>query len=206
MLDKKTSKALRARFEHCLGEWDWKFVADQLLDQYLARNCRDLQSDGPAMLRQDIESFEMLEVQLAGNFFGKKSADCLVIGDDLGIVRGTASGAKSVLYEKESIAFFNSQGMENAALLDDLDGWGKEKYRRILFLYPMEALMNVQNVQNLRTYLKTAYDALGNRGRIMILDRIQYQDDFVCQYVDLGAEIETVERYGKNSFILVVAP
>jgi hypothetical protein len=146
----------------------------------------------------------MSELCAVRDFFGKKPGDCLVIGDELGIIKSEFPKSVFVSYSEESV-FESGESVKDFGSLDDLS-WGDKKYNRIVFLNMMDALIHKQQVQFLRKYLQTAYNALKKTGEILILDRRQYQDDFICQYVMLGAEIGSVSAYGKNHLLLRVLP
>ena len=70
----------------------------------------------------------------------------------------------------------------------------------------MEQLQRTGTVRNLGLCLKKLLELCSPKGSILIVDRRRVQDDFVCQFVSLGAEIEDLEQLGEDDFRLLVRP
>lgn len=197
---------LQKRFAKQLEGLDQEKLKEELYCRFLLTNANHILREGSIFLEKlpglsDPAELRSIEQFLQG---AKKKEKLLLIGDEMGLFCQAFSDAAFVFYQQQSIDFAVSEGIKEAAFLDDAN-WGGESFQRIAVLNLMGGLISRASVAKLRFFLEKVYNLAGRKGRILIFDKNEYQDDFVCQCVDIGAEIEALETTCR-SFILRILP
>lgn len=185
---------------------DWEKLKEEVFCRFLFTNASHILREGRPFLEKLPNLADPTEFGLVDSFLqeAKKKDRILIIGDEFGLCCNRFPEAAFVFGMQQSADFAVSEGIKEVALLDDAS-WGGEVFQRIVILNLMSCLINRGWVSRLRFFLERVYQLAGRKGRILIFDKNEYQDDFVCQFVDIGAEVEAIEST-RRSFLLRILP
>jgi hypothetical protein len=205
MFDKETVKVLKEQFSSSIGKHSWPSLGEQLLCQFLIQNKNEIYKSGVPFLEGVIKSFEINSLKAVSSFMKASQKNSLILGDELDLLSAKFSGAEFVYYGMEIYNHKKQDNKEAVFLLDDGD-FDQTKRDVIVIIGLMDFLREGTRVHNLPLVLKTCFGLLEKKGKILILDKIIYQDDFLCHFVSMNAEIESIDRYGQNDFSLIINP
>ncbi|MBW7875344.1 MAG: hypothetical protein H3C47_05090 [Candidatus Cloacimonetes bacterium] len=206
MLDQDAIQYFKQYFSRRLPQYDWDFLREQVFCQFLVNNWQEITRSKGQFLEKFVESLSMRDMAVVAGFLGKSPRGAVLIaGDELGFVRSRYSKAHILCYSEESAQDAKEANHSTVYLLKDFTPQ-QGCYDRIVLLGFMDELKRRSLVQEIGLYLRRLLEALSPKGRLLVSDRILYQDDFVCQFVALGAEVDTLSRNGQDDFSLIIAP
>ncbi|PCJ21239.1 MAG: hypothetical protein COB02_01250 [Candidatus Cloacimonadota bacterium] len=205
MFDKETIKVLKEQFGANLGKQSWQELGEQLLCQFLIQNKNEIYRAGAPFLDNLLKRFEINSLKAVSAFIKPSQKKCLIFGDELNLLSKKFSKSEFVYYGLETYNYKKKINITKSYLLDEGD-FDKTKCDVIIILGLMDFLREGTRVHNLPLILKTCFGLLNKNGKILILDKIIYQDDFLCHFVSMNAEIESIDRYGQNDFSLIINP
>ncbi len=206
MLDQDAIQYFKQYFSRRLPQYDWDFLREQVFCQFLVNHWQDITRSKGQFLEKFVEGLSMRDMAVVAGFLGKSPRGAVLIaGDELGFVRSRYPKASILCYSEESVHDAKEAGHPSVQLLQGFTPQ-QGSYDRIVLLGFMDELKRRSLVQEIGLYLRKLLEALSPKGRLLVSDRILYQDDFVCQFVALGAEVDTLSRNGQDDFSLVIAP
>ncbi|MCJ8346866.1 hypothetical protein MJH12_15090 [bacterium] len=205
MFDKETIKVLKEQFSSSIVKHTWQGLGEQLLCQFLIQNKNEIYRCGAPFLEDVVKSFEINSLKAVSSFIKSNQKGSLILGDELDLLSKKFSKSDFVYYGVEIFNHRKKLDESSAYLLDDGD-FDQEKRDVIIIIGLMDFLRDGTRVHNLPLILQTCYKLLNKNGKILILDKIIYQDDFLCHFVSMDAEIESIDRYGQNDFSLIINP